>query len=296
MPDVYCARFAPDVSGSIGEHVRHCLDHVSALLAADPSRTLSYDRRQRGTTVETDPGEALRQILQLKSALDAWSTRSLDEPLRVTSMMSASDDARDRLVHARSRVGLRRQPYHPPPSHDRHSSGRPWLFGARALWPLAVNAAAALSAASRCAPSRSFLTTMDFDWSVTATSGATDRRRRRRPFVASGTEPRFFRWIPPAVEPGSGQRLGSCGDAAQSAHRFERAARPPGRCRAVDCIIPELLDAASWTGALDMAARLDPAQFDLFRLVLAQRMVAAVVTSDGRALSVETMGISDHSC
>ena len=93
MPDVYCARFAPEVSGSIGEHVRHCLDHVSALLAADSARPLSYDRRQRGTAVETDPGEALRQILQLKIALDAWSTRSLDEPLRVTSMIAASDDA-----------------------------------------------------------------------------------------------------------------------------------------------------------------------------------------------------------
>jgi hypothetical protein len=57
-------------------------------------------------------------------------------------------------------------------------------------------------------------------------------------------------------------------------------------------IIPKLLDSVSWTRALDMAARLDPTQFDLFRLVLAQRMVAAVVTSDGRALSVEMMGIS----
>jgi len=93
MPDVYRARFAADVSGSIGEHVRHCLDHVSVLLAADPSRTLSYDRRHRGTAVETDPGEALRLILQLKNALDAWSTLSLDEPLRVASMISAPDDA-----------------------------------------------------------------------------------------------------------------------------------------------------------------------------------------------------------
>jgi uncharacterized damage-inducible protein DinB len=93
MPDVYCTRFAAGVSGSIGEHVRHCLEHISALLAADPSRPLSYDHRQRGTAVETEPGEALRQILQFKNALNAWSTRSLDEPLRVTSMISASDDA-----------------------------------------------------------------------------------------------------------------------------------------------------------------------------------------------------------
>src|SRR6266496_810211 len=36
--DVYTARFAAEVSGSIGEHVRHCLDHVAALFSADPSR------------------------------------------------------------------------------------------------------------------------------------------------------------------------------------------------------------------------------------------------------------------
>jgi len=90
--EVYCARFATEVSGSVGEHVRHCLDHISALLAADPSNTLSYDRRHRGTAVETDPAEGLRQILQLKSALDAWSTRTLDEPIRVTSMISPSGD------------------------------------------------------------------------------------------------------------------------------------------------------------------------------------------------------------
>lgn len=92
-PDVYCARFATDVSGSIGEHVRHCLDHVSTLAAADASTTLNYDRRQRGTSVETDPAEAVRQILQLKRAIETWSTRSLDEPIRVTSMISLAGDA-----------------------------------------------------------------------------------------------------------------------------------------------------------------------------------------------------------
>jgi len=69
----------------------------------------------------------------------------------------------------------------------------------------------------------------------------------------------------------------------------------PGRNRPLwsrGLIIPRLLDSGSWVDALDMAAELDPAHFDLFRLVFAQRMVAAVVTSDGRALSVRTMGIS----
>ena len=53
--DVYTARVATTMSGSIGEHVGHCLDHLSALLSADPPLMLSYDRRQRGTAIETDP-------------------------------------------------------------------------------------------------------------------------------------------------------------------------------------------------------------------------------------------------
>lgn len=92
-PEVYCARLAPAVSGTIGEHVRHCLDHVSALLTADSSTTLSYDHRRRGTAVETDPGEAVREVLRLKDMLGAWTTRALDEPIRVTSMLSPSGES-----------------------------------------------------------------------------------------------------------------------------------------------------------------------------------------------------------
>ena len=92
-PAVYGASLATNVSGSIGEHVRHCLDHVSALVAADSCATLSYDRRDRGTAVETDPSEALRHLLQLKGALNALSTRSLEEPIRVTSVISLAGDA-----------------------------------------------------------------------------------------------------------------------------------------------------------------------------------------------------------
>src|SRR5947208_1502870 len=67
-PEAYGARLLPNASGSIGEHVRHCLDHVSALVSAEPSSCLSYERRTRGTAVETNPAEALRciQLLRIK--------------------------------------------------------------------------------------------------------------------------------------------------------------------------------------------------------------------------------------
>jgi uncharacterized damage-inducible protein DinB len=91
--ELYCGHFAAPHSGSIGEHVRHCLDHVSALLIADAAQTLSYDHRQRGTSVENDSIAAVRQIRYLQDAIEPWSTRSLDEPIRVTSMLSAEGDS-----------------------------------------------------------------------------------------------------------------------------------------------------------------------------------------------------------
>ena len=88
----YTARPIAKVSGSIGEHVRHCLDHISAPVAASASKLLSYDRRVRGTAVERDPAGALRLIMRVKSAVDYWGERSMDEPICVASMLTASGE------------------------------------------------------------------------------------------------------------------------------------------------------------------------------------------------------------
>ena len=79
----------PNASGSIGEHVRHCLDHVSALVSADPSSCLSYDHRERGSAVETDPVQAARciQLLRIRVMVGRWSAR-LDEPICVISTVA----------------------------------------------------------------------------------------------------------------------------------------------------------------------------------------------------------------
>jgi uncharacterized damage-inducible protein DinB len=88
----YVARPIAEVSGSIGEHVRHCLDHIGALVGATASTPLSYDRRQRGTAVERDPAEALRLIMRLKSAIGRWAERAMDEPICVATMLTAAGD------------------------------------------------------------------------------------------------------------------------------------------------------------------------------------------------------------
>ena len=84
---VYGARTAR-VSGAIGEHVRHALDHVAALVAAPASTVLSYDGRGRGTAIESDPAAAVREIMRLDAALERWSHRRLEEPVAVTAIVS----------------------------------------------------------------------------------------------------------------------------------------------------------------------------------------------------------------
>lgn len=70
-------------SGSIGAHVRHCLDHVSAFLEGTAGGTLCYDRRRRGTQVEADRGAALAHIDAVTGLLLDLDPRVLDRSLRV---------------------------------------------------------------------------------------------------------------------------------------------------------------------------------------------------------------------
>ena len=81
------------VSGTIGEHVRHCLDHIAALVGSTPSQPLSYDRRERRTAVEWDPAEGLRQIMRLQASLERWGSRSMDDPICVTSLVTPAGES-----------------------------------------------------------------------------------------------------------------------------------------------------------------------------------------------------------
>lgn len=84
---VYTARVAASC-GTIGGHVRHTLDHVATLVASGGRTDLSYDRRVRGTAVETDPATAVREILRLAAALAEWDRRPPAAMLAVTAMVA----------------------------------------------------------------------------------------------------------------------------------------------------------------------------------------------------------------
>jgi len=83
----YIARNRPGTSGSIGAHVRHVLDHVTAFVEAGSRRLVNYDRRQRGTDVEVSIETALSSICRLQVALGAMAALSLDEPVQVVSQL-----------------------------------------------------------------------------------------------------------------------------------------------------------------------------------------------------------------
>jgi hypothetical protein len=88
--DAYAAPAPGRSSGGVGGHVRHCLDHVGALIDATRSGIVEYDRRHRGTNVETCREAAIRQIGEVTERLGVLDSSMLDEPLLVETQIDPS--------------------------------------------------------------------------------------------------------------------------------------------------------------------------------------------------------------
>ncbi len=78
------------VPSSIGGHVRHCLDHVDALLAGIERGAIDYDQRQRGTAIETSRQAALDAMRRQEWQLLALARYPEDHPLRLSVMLTSS--------------------------------------------------------------------------------------------------------------------------------------------------------------------------------------------------------------
>ena len=97
----YRAQPAARVSGSVGEHVRHALDHVAAFAAAMNAEELSYDHRRRGTSVETDPATAVNEIERLLHKIGRCRVLELHRPITFSALLHpefASVDIRTTLA------------------------------------------------------------------------------------------------------------------------------------------------------------------------------------------------------
>jgi hypothetical protein len=78
------------VNSSIAGHVRHCLDHVAALLNGATTGKMSYDDRERGTEIETCRFAAINAIHEQISELkDLWD-RSPVQPISLRVLLSAA--------------------------------------------------------------------------------------------------------------------------------------------------------------------------------------------------------------
>jgi hypothetical protein len=73
----------------VGGHVRHCLDHVGAVVQATRTGIVEYDRRRRGTEVETCRAAAVRQIEDITKRLGTLDASMLDEPVLVETQIEA---------------------------------------------------------------------------------------------------------------------------------------------------------------------------------------------------------------
>lgn len=82
-------------SSSVGEHLRHCLDHIDALLRAIDSNRICYDNRRRGTNVETSRSAALSTIDDLRARARSLSNPDLNRSLILTALLSKSGPTLD---------------------------------------------------------------------------------------------------------------------------------------------------------------------------------------------------------
>jgi DinB superfamily len=90
VPDeAYAADSRVLAGGTIGKHVRHCLDHYRAAIEGRSSgEPVDYDHRQRGGEVETKRDAAIEAIGDLRTRLLGVRGEHLAEPMKVRFMIA----------------------------------------------------------------------------------------------------------------------------------------------------------------------------------------------------------------
>lgn len=94
----YSRSCAPASGGTIGKHLRHCVDHYAAAIAAltDPSGgPIDYDHRERDVPMETCRATAMATIARLRGELARGRDGDLDVPVTVRVMVDSSGRTSD---------------------------------------------------------------------------------------------------------------------------------------------------------------------------------------------------------
>lgn len=78
--------------GSIGGHIRHCLDHIQAVIVGTQNDVIDYDHRERGTDIESDPAAATDEIERIDTALGALAEGVEGRTVTVKVMLTGDGD------------------------------------------------------------------------------------------------------------------------------------------------------------------------------------------------------------
>lgn len=79
-------------NATIGQHVRHALDHFDAALTGLSGATIDYDHRERETAIEKDPAEARRAIGRIIDAIHGAPPKAADRTVVVRVMLSGDGE------------------------------------------------------------------------------------------------------------------------------------------------------------------------------------------------------------
>lgn len=77
----------PTAGSTIGQHMRHILDHYVGLMGADRS-VVDYDLRHRGSGIETDVTQARAQIADIQTWVSRLDEAALTQPITVVCEVS----------------------------------------------------------------------------------------------------------------------------------------------------------------------------------------------------------------
>jgi hypothetical protein len=76
------------LKSSIGEHVRHCLDHLKSLQRGVVTGRIDYHHRERGASVERDSVEAMNYLRDAQYEFQRLPHELLDRPVEVCDFVS----------------------------------------------------------------------------------------------------------------------------------------------------------------------------------------------------------------
>ena len=87
-PEEYTDSHVPGISGSIGGHVRHCLDHVRALELGIERGLVDYDARRRDIGIEREREAAALSLLAAASRLQTIPDEALGRMVVVRTLVA----------------------------------------------------------------------------------------------------------------------------------------------------------------------------------------------------------------